>query len=283
MRELSETMPPRGILRAPTPDGVLDGRRVVPSAKLAEHVHHFWAMRWSLRAPFTGVTLQHPSVVIRHVDAADEQRTELFGLQSRPVMRTLEGEGELFGITFLPAMFHPLLGASMATLTNRTLSLQRVLGARAQAWTRELGDARTVDEKVAVTEAFLAPLLPPPEPHLIHLRDLVTRIIVDRAILCVEDLSAITGLDERTLQRRFRTYVGMSPKSVIQRCRLLEAAAVLAAPHPPSLADLAASLGYADQAHFGRDFKRTVGETPSAFAAVRLTTACVLPVDKRGS
>ena len=55
---------------------------------------------------------------------------------------------------------------------------------------------------------------------------------------------------------------------VVQRYRLHEAAAQLASRHPPALAALAAlaaSLGYADQAHFTRDFKRMVGETPRSF------------------
>jgi AraC-like DNA-binding protein len=32
------------------------------------------------------------------------------------------------------------------------------------------------------------------------------------------------------------------------------------------LADLAAALGYTDQAHLARDFKSVVGKSPSAFA-----------------
>ena len=110
-----------------------------------------------------------------------------------------------------------------------------------------------------LTEALLAPLLTTPSPRLERIRDLVERIAVDRSILRVDDIARESDLDPRALQRCFHTYVGVSPKSVIQRYRLHEAAIQLRAPHPPSLAELAASLGYADQAHFGRDFKRTVG------------------------
>ena len=54
----------------------------------------------------------------------------------------------------------------------------------------------------------------------------------------------------------------------MQRYRLHEAAEQLRAHEPPSLAELAASLGYADQAHFAREFKRAVGHTPRAFVAL---------------
>jgi AraC-like DNA-binding protein len=52
---------------------------------------------------------------------------------------------------------------------------------------------------------------------------------------------------------------------VIRRYRLHEAAEQLKGPDPPPLAALAAALGYADQAHFARDFKAVVGRTPAVF------------------
>jgi AraC-like DNA-binding protein len=73
-------------------------------------------------------------------------------------------------------------------------------------------------------------------------------------------------LTTRTLQRLFATYVGVSPKWVIQRYRLHEAAEQLAADPSINQASLAAELGYSDQAHFVRDFKRIVGMTPAAYA-----------------
>jgi AraC-like DNA-binding protein len=131
-----------------------------------------------------------------------------------------------------------------------------------------------VDEKVAITEALLAPLLLPSSARLARLRDLVERMAFDRSLRRVEDVASASGLETRALQRSFRAYVGVSPKWVIQRYRLHEAAAQLTSADPPSLAELAASLGYADQAHFGRDFKRTIGQTPQSFGRAAVSGTC---------
>jgi AraC-like DNA-binding protein len=257
--------PPRGILRAPRPDGLLDGRRFVPSPQLAPYVHHYWAIRWSLRSPFEGASLPHPAAQILRIATSAERSAVVLGVPSGALARTLTDEGETFGVSFRPVMFQALLGASMESITDRVVPLEHVLGTSARPWARAIDAARPAEEKVALTEALLTPLLTRPSPRIERIRDLVERIAVDRSILRVDDIARASDLDTRALQRCFRTYVGVSPKSVIQRYRLHEATIQLRAPDPPSLADLAASLGYADQAHFGRDFKRTVGQTPRAF------------------
>ncbi|MFF2371083.1 helix-turn-helix domain-containing protein [Agromyces sp. NPDC058110] len=45
-----------------------------------------------------------------------------------------------------------------------------------------------------------------------------------------------------------------------------EAAHRLAASDAPPLAALAAELGFADQAHFSREFRAVIGETPRRYA-----------------
>jgi AraC-like DNA-binding protein len=86
----------------------------------------------------------------------------------------------------------------------------------------------------------------------------------DRSILKVEDLAARYSQNTRTLQRLFARYVGVSPKWVIQRYRLHEAAQRLASGDVKQT-ELALKLGYADQAHFVRDFKAVVGKSPGAY------------------
>jgi AraC-like DNA-binding protein len=87
------------------------------------------------------------------------------------------------------------------------------------------------------------------------------------AELRVADVAARHGVSVRTLQRLFRRHVGVSPKWVLQRYRLHEAAERMAAGEATDLASLAQDLGYFDQAHFGNDFRRYVGVPPSAYAA----------------
>lgn len=81
----------------------------------------------------------------------------------------------------------------------------------------------------------------------------------------VDDLAHRHHVGVRRVQRLFAEYVGASPKWVIRRYRMQEAAAN-AAVGPVSWTRLAADLRYSDQAHFCRDFIANVGVAPSSYA-----------------
>ena len=121
---------------------------------------------------------------------------------------------------------------------------------------------------MALASDLFAQWLPPAPADAPLLRSLVGAAMHDRSLTTVEALRARGGLHLRELQRWFRDAVGVSPKWVIQRYRLHEALLALEQGQA-TVAQLAADLGYADQAHFARDFRRVVGVAPSAYAASR--------------
>jgi AraC-like DNA-binding protein len=133
------------------------------------------------------------------------------------------------------------------------------------AFARRIHTAAGFAETVSIAEGFLAPRMRQLEPDAAWVRDLVERLMSDRSLLRVEDVAEASGVDVRSIQRLFQKYVGVSPKWVIRRYRLHEAAERLKGPRPPALAELASSLGYADQAHFAREFKQVTGRTPRSF------------------
>ncbi len=68
--------------------------------------------------------------------------------------------------------------------------------------------------------------------------------------------------------------MGVSPKWVMRRARLHEAAARANGGEPVDWAALARDLGHADQAHLTRDLTATRGVPPSRYAAAPLGGRC---------
>lgn len=79
----------------------------------------------------------------------------------------------------------------------------------------------------------------------------------------MDALAGETGMTVRNLQRLFTEHVGVGPKWLIRRYRLPEVTERMAAGGVIQWAELAADLGYADQAHFVRDFISMFGESPT--------------------
>ena len=119
-----------------------------------------------------------------------------------------------------------------------------------------------------MTEVHVVAQVPaPPEQAWAAVGRIVNALLYDRTVTRVSDVSTRFGIPARTLQRLFERYVGVSPKWVLRRYRVHEAAARLAdGGSTATWAEVAAELGYFDQSHFIRDFTRAVGMTPAAYA-----------------
>jgi len=255
---------PRGLLRTNGRAGTSEHQRVLPDLRLRPMIAHFWWVSWSFPEPFVTETLPHPSVHLTFESAS--ARGEIGGPAPGRFVRTLEGSGHVFGIKFRPAAFQPLLGAALSTLQGTTLAIERVFGTAGIALGKAMQRATDFEARIELAEAFFLPRARPLPSEVERMRDLVERMADDRSLVRVEDAAALVELDVRALQRRFRRYVGVTPKWVLMRYRLHEAVERLKGKRPPSLAALAAELGYTDQAHFARDFKAVVGRTTAEFA-----------------
>ena len=87
------------------------------------------------------------------------------------------------------------------------------------------------------------------------------------ASLALEDVARAVGLSPWHLNRVFSRSVGLPPHAWRNQWRLVQAKALLRQGQLP--AEVAAQLGYADQPHLHRQFKRAFGVTPGAYAAAR--------------
>jgi AraC-like DNA-binding protein len=78
-------------------------------------------------------------------------------------------------------------------------------------------------------------------------------------------LAAKADLSVSRFAALFRAEVGISPHRYVCMVRIRHAQRLLRRGLPPSI--VAAEVGFFDQSHLGRHFKRAVGTTPSAYLA----------------
>jgi AraC-like DNA-binding protein len=258
-----QTRPARGIVAGPgrgQPPGPIHHHRVLPPPALAPLVEHLWLVRWEFPPgeTFEAITLPHP--VAHWTVEGDESVVR--GVSQRPFARRLSGAGRVVAVKFRPAGLRWLSDLPAKRTRERLLPASELLGLEPPRL-NELRD----DEALAALAARLDELPQRDALDARLARDLAERCAVDRSITTVEALAALAGAGVRELQRLFEREIGLPPKWVIQRYRLHEAVEGLVDPSRPGLAELAYTLGFADQAHFSRAYRAAVGEPPSATVA----------------
>jgi AraC-like DNA-binding protein len=88
--------------------------------------------------------------------------------------------------------------------------------------------------------------------------------VIDRCdgLIGIEDLAASLDMTCRHLERLFRQHVGVSPKRLARITRFQRALAVLESAGTATEILAAHACGYADQAHFIREFRELAGCAP---------------------
>lgn len=110
-------------------------------------------------------------------------------------------------------------------------------------------------------------------------RDDSVRSDAIRADDTIRGLVAESGYSHRRFVTLFTDAVGLSPKRYARVVRFGRALAAL--PSARSCARLAQEMGYADQAHFNREFREMTGMTPSAYLAAAPAHRHHVPVAAR--
>lgn len=189
-----------------------------------------------------------------------------------------EQAGRVAGVQadLTPAGAHRLLGVPMSELAGRVVALEDAAGTdpATRALPERLAAAPDWDARLAWTEAWLARRLSAgPARGAAAVSHAVARLHATGGTVPVGVLCEELGWSRRHLAARFREHVGVTPKAMARLVRFERAVAALAAGDRPELARVALDCGYADQAHFTREFRAFAGMPPGAYVARQAAAA----------
>jgi AraC-like DNA-binding protein len=146
-------------------------------------------------------------------------RTAIHGVVRGAFERVVTGAGRVLGVRFKPGGLRPFIDTPLAALTDRTIPIEHALGVTSgDAEQRVLAQPDDM-AMVAVAESMLMLVLPEPDSAALLAAHAVAAAATEHGPVTAAGLAAKVGVKERSLQRLFSNYVGVSPKWVIQRFR----------------------------------------------------------------
>ncbi|MBO2448332.1 AraC family transcriptional regulator [Actinomadura barringtoniae] len=253
-------MTPRGVLHPDEHEPIVDVATHEPSAPAVPFVEFYWHVRWHVQTPYDTKVLAHPNIHL----VFEEPEPLVYGVDRGLFVRRLEETGQVLGIKFRPGGFRPFTDQPMSALADRRIPATEFFGEEILATSKAILSSKDL---ATPAEAFLLPRLPKtPDPVAQDVATMVDRMTTAPNLFRVDQAAGELNVSVRTLQRLFSEYVGASPKWVLRRARLHEAAARADQGTTIDWAALAADLGYSDQAHLTRDFTAAVGTPPATYA-----------------
>jgi AraC-like DNA-binding protein len=190
------------------------------------------------------------------------------GLQDAPA--TVRHDGNLHGLhVFLtPTGARSILGASSAELASRVFDLSSLWGRTAAGLIERLQTAGTWRQRFTILdEEFARALVPAPAAR--ELSWAWGRLAQAQGSTSLERLARDVGWSRRHFSERFRTELGVTPKTAARIFRF-ERACRLIMDERPRLAEVAYACGYHDQAHMTLEWNALAGCTPKSWIAREL-------------
>jgi AraC-like DNA-binding protein len=264
----------RGILDPWLPRQRVQLTRHPPTGPLVGVVDRFWAVQWELPdgAEHRQQVLTHPGANLS-VGPADGHgddgpvEARLYGVARRVTTRRLRSRGWTVAAMTAVGGLGALVDDPVYKYTDRAVPLEEAVGIDGFALVGEIVGLAEESARVAALARALEGACRPDRLDTAREVSEVARLAeTDRGMQRVAHLAERAGVSERTLQRLFLRFAGVSPAWVLRRYRLLDAAEAVRDGAEVDWADLAVGLGYCDQAHLIRDFRAAVGQTPATYA-----------------
>jgi AraC-like DNA-binding protein len=174
------------------------------------------------------------------------------GPATEAVLAPLAPGRRAVGIRFAPGAAGAALGVPLDELRDMTVPLAELWGRVADDAAERIAECARPEE--ALTVAVQHRITEPPDPAV---SAIARRLEFASGPGVVARLATEMGMSERHLQRRCRTAFGYGPKTLHQVLRFQRALRLARA--GGRLADVAAVVGYADQAHLARETRHLAG------------------------
>ncbi len=176
----------------------------------------------------------------------------------------LEDNFSIFGVHFYPHALFKFFSSPAVEMKNQVIDLIMLLGKEGKILEEKIMSAKNNTQRIEIiTDFFTQRLYKNPFRHQ-HIVNFINNLINYQQPCSIQSFVSNLNLSRRQVERLFKEYTGLSPKSFLSLLKFRTAIETYLT-KKTSLTELAYNCNYYDQSHFIHDFYRFSGYKPKAY------------------
>ncbi len=189
----------------------------------------------------------------------------LFGKEVPGEYWKSDQETLIIAYLFLPFTLASVFNVAAGDISRKPLDLRKWKPQRANAVITQLLGAKSTKEKIEAIDALLMQLVMENRRTIGIIRVSTDDIMNDPGTDSLPALLEKLALTERTFQRTFKKFVGITPVQYRRICQFQATFSQLRGKEFNTMSDVAFDNGFADQSHFIRAFREFTQTTPKEY------------------
>lgn len=212
----------------------------------------------------TGIIIQlfqNRSVLYNKENQKALPKSFIYGQKSdSPCLNYFAHKATVLGVDLHPTAFKKIFGFHTTELTNTLADAEDLLPSEV---CRQLYESTSTQEAIKILENhFLRYAITSSNQEIEYI---IQKLNKTCELANTTSLAEEVNMSRRSFQRKFKEVVGIDAYTYSRIMRFQKALHFMQNSEATSLTQVAYKVGYADQSHFGREFRVFVGDSPKAF------------------
>lgn len=188
--------------------------------------------------------------------------SHFIGIQDNYKVVEQKGILDIVGISFSPTGFYPVIKEPLYKFANNIILIDQIIPAF-KNMAKKIAEIESSHQRIAIIEELLmntidVKLLPGE-----NYDSLINDFLTHGDDLNIKDYCKKHFYNQRTVERFFKKYIGITPKSFLMNTKFQKSIKSLRMGNVDSMAQIGYEFNYYDQTHFINSFKSFMGKTPA--------------------